>query len=98
MNKMNTIEKRCKICGEWKGSRGIAMHYWNCHRVKYGEMREGEETREVEDINNKREVIDEKKTSQEERKDEQRKEQRRIVVEEYKFVDRDSEVVNEWCR
>lgn len=43
------IEKKCKICGEWFSNRKIAVHYWNIHKVKYKEVCEGEETREVPD-------------------------------------------------
>ena len=41
------IEKKCKICGEWHGSKKIAMHYWNIHRAKYKEYRGNEEERNI---------------------------------------------------
>lgn len=43
------IEKKCKICGEWFSNRKIAVHYWNIHKLKYKEVCEGEESREVPD-------------------------------------------------
>ena len=43
------IEKKCKECGEWFSNRKIAVHYWNIHKLKYKEVCEGEETREVPD-------------------------------------------------
>lgn len=55
------IEKKCKICQDFFPSRKIAMHYWNIHHKKYGEYKDNEETREVQDTDGEN---NEKKTSE----------------------------------
>ncbi|MBO7691238.1 MAG: hypothetical protein J6T10_01220 [Methanobrevibacter sp.] len=58
------IEKKCKICGEWINSKKIAMHYWNIHHEKYGNYKDNEETREVDNVEG--EIQNEKSPSKEE--------------------------------
>lgn len=61
------IEKKCKICGEWKPSKNIAMHYWNLHRAKYKEYKGNEEERNLvepiitEEINKEEYVLETQK-------------------------------------
>lgn len=51
--------EKCKICNEWIDKKKIAMHYWNVHKEKYSNFKEGAEIKEIED-EPKVEVEDEK--------------------------------------
>lgn len=101
------VEKKCKICGEWYSSRKIAMHYWNIHKKKYKEYKDGEEQREIveaavepEKINKEEYVLKENTIGL--KNDEQEGEVINEIfrpinkVEKHTILD-DGEVINEWC-
>lgn len=93
------IEKKCKICGEWVARNKIAMHYWNIHKKKYAEYRDGEEIREVEDEKKASEEVNEG------RAEVLREERREVKIEKPVMVDVpkryidecEGDVINEWC-
>ena len=96
------IEKKCKECGEWFSNRKIAVHYWNIHKLKYKEVCEGEETREVPDpVKVETPKVEEKKnekTTNQETKEVRPTTITRTTVKERTKGFEDGEVINEYFK
>ena len=96
------IEKKCKECGEWFSNRKIAVHYWNIHKLKYKEVCEGEETREVPDpVKVETPKVEEKKnekTTNQENKEVRPTPTTRTTAKERTKGFEDGEVINEYFK